>query len=189
MASDISAVSICSSALIKLGNEPITSLNDDNKPARLCSARYAPLRNAVLEAHDWGFATKTVELAPLVGVTIDFDWAYAYEPPADLLKMLRLEDYFDDYEIFNQILYADRNPLKIKYIWLNKNEASYSYSFAECVAWRMAADLAYALTNSTTISDSMAKGYEMELKVARYNDAHRKTPQPLISEDFIRSRF
>lgn len=189
MASDISDVSICSSALIKLGNEPITALTDDNKNSRFCNNRYSQVRASVLEAHSWSFATKTIELAPVSGTTPLFDWAYAYQPPADLLKMLRGEDWFQDFEMYNGILYADENPLKIKYVFLNTNVSSYTYAFAECVAWRLAADLAYALTNSTTVAQSMMTGYEMELKAARYNDAHKSTPQPLLSEEFIRSRF
>lgn len=185
----ISDVSISSSALIKLGQEPITDLSADIKLARLCNARFAYIRNSVLETYEWSVATRTVELPALSGVTIDFDWAYAFEPPADMLKMVRGEDWFDDYEVFSGVLYADKNPFKIKYIWKNTNSATYTYSLAECIAWRLAADLAYALTNSQPTAEAMLKGYELELKNARYSDSHKKTPQPLISEDFIRSRF
>ncbi len=189
MATDLSDVSICSSALIKLGNEPITSLDDDNKNARFCKNRYSQILASVIEAHTWSFATQTVELAPLAGVAPVMDWTYAFQLPADLLKMLRGEDLFQDFEMYDGRLYADDNPLKIKYLFLNTNVSSYTYAFAECVAWRLAADLAYALTNSTVVAQSMMTGYQMQLKEARYNDSHKSTPQPLVADEYIRSRF
>ncbi len=185
----ISDTSICSSALIKLGQEPIADLTSDTKSIRLCNARFATVRNSVLESYEWGCATRTVELAAAADVTIDFDWAFAFHPPADLLKIVRGETWFEDYEMFSGILYADTNPFRMKYIWKNTNVASYTYSLAECIAWRLAADIAYAMTNSQPTAAAMLQGYELELKNARYSDAHKKTPQPLISEDFIRSRF
>lgn len=185
----ISDVSIASSALIKLGQEPITDLSADQKSSRLCNARFAMIRNSVLESYEWGVATKTIELAAVSDVVIDFDWAYAFDLPADYMKMQRGEDLFDDYEVFSGNLYADVNPFKIKYTWKNTNSGSYTYCLAECIAWRLAADLAYSLTNSQPTAEAMLKGYELELKNARYSDSHKKTPQPLVAEDFIRSRF
>lgn len=185
----ISDVSICSSALIKLGQEPISDLTSDTKAVRVCNARFAPIRNSVLESYEWSVATRTIQLAAAADVTIDMDWAYAFHPPADLLKIVRGEDWYDEYEIFSGILYADTAPFTIKYIWKNTNSASYTYCLAECISWRLAADIAYVMTNSQPTAEAMLKGYELELRNARYSDSHKKTPQPLISEDFIRSRF
>ena len=40
-------VSICNSALIKVGAERITSLSDSNKRAQLCSEQYSKMRDEV----------------------------------------------------------------------------------------------------------------------------------------------
>jgi len=55
------AVSICSNALRKLGDDPITSLTDDTERARLCNAFYEPTRDAVLRSHPWNFAIERQE--------------------------------------------------------------------------------------------------------------------------------
>ena len=41
-------VSICSNALRRLGDDPITSLTDDSERARLCNSFYADTRDSVL---------------------------------------------------------------------------------------------------------------------------------------------
>ena len=47
-----SEVGICSNALRKLGDDPITSLTDDTERARLCNAFYTDARDAVLNIQD-----------------------------------------------------------------------------------------------------------------------------------------
>jgi len=49
-------VSICSNALRRLGDDPITSLTDDTERARLCNAFYQDSRDLVLRSHPWNFA-------------------------------------------------------------------------------------------------------------------------------------
>jgi len=46
-------VSICSNALRRLGDDPITALTDDTERARLCNAFYVPSRDLVLRSHPW----------------------------------------------------------------------------------------------------------------------------------------
>ena len=190
----ISDISICSSALIKLGQEPIQSLSDDTKNARMCNNRFAYIRNSVLESYEWSFATKIADLALLSiptppTLSINPNLPYLYAAPADLLKIIHGSDLYDDYELADGVIYGRYSPMSIKYTWHNTNSASYSYCGAECIAWRLAADLAYALTNSQPTAEAMAKGYEMELRNARYSDSHKKNPQTLVADDCIRSRF
>jgi hypothetical protein len=185
----ISDVSICNSALIKLGQDLIDSLSDDIKTARYCNARFPHIRNLVLEAHPWACATKTAELAPVSSpVTEQEDWDYAFEKPEAFLKMVRGEDWDVEFDTFDTYLMSNENPFVIKYIWKNTNAGTYSYHLAECIAWRLAADLAYALTQSREVSDQMMKGYEMDLKNARFHDAQKKTPEILQANTWVDAR-
>lgn len=188
MPAAISDVSICNGGLIKLGADTITSLDQDTKNARLCKARFALLRNMVLESHPWKFATKVVEL-PSIDGTPELDYTYQFALPADYICMQRADDWKIDFEVFNDVLYANYAPLKIKYTFENTNTGMYTYSFAEVLSWRIAADLAYAITNSTTVADLMIKGYEAELRVARFNSAKNQSPQGPIADTFIDVRF
>ncbi len=184
----ISDVSICNSALVKLGADLISSLSDDTKNARLCNARFPHLRNMVLEVHPWAFATKTVELASLASPVTESEYGYAFQKPADCLKIIRGEDWDESFETVDGYLMGDNDPFILKYIWKNTNAGTYSYAMAECLSWRIAADLAYALTQSKEVAKLMMEGYEMDLKAARYHDAHKKTPEGLYANTWIDSR-
>lgn len=183
----ITEVSICNSALIKLGTDPISSLTENTKNARLCNARFPMLRNKVLEDHPWSFATKTVSMAPVSGVT-PTDWTYAYQMPGDFLKMIRGETWDAEFDTIGGYLVSDDNPFIIKYIWKNTNAGLYSYSFAECLSWRIAADLAYAITNSKEVAALMIQGYDADLKAARYADSHKKSPEGPYANTWIDAR-
>lgn len=186
----ISAVSISNLALVKLGQEPISSLTQDTKNARLCNAVFEACRNEVLEGHPWSFATKTAELASIDGDEDTLgEWNFLYQKPADFLKMLRGEDWKQEFEIRDAYLMANDEPLKIKYIFECTNTGLWSYSFAQCLSWRVAAEIAYAVTRSNTVAETMMKGYAMSLKEARYNDSHKRSPEQPVIDDFLDVRF
>lgn len=63
MATDLS---ICNSALIKLGANIITSLDQNSKEAILCKAQYPIVLARALQAHPWNFAIKRVTLQKMV---------------------------------------------------------------------------------------------------------------------------
>lgn len=172
-------------ALVKLGQEPISSLTQDTKNARLCYAVFAPCRNEVQESHEWYFCTKTVELASIVTEDTLGEFSYLHQLPADFLKPIFVEDEKTEYEIRDDYLMSNYDPMIFKYLYENTNPQSWSYSFAQCLSWRIAAEIAYAVTKSNTVADQMMKGYEMSLKQARYNDAHKKGSATAILDDFI----
>ena len=78
---------ICNLALLQIGEDPIiTSLDEKSKAARICRILYEPGRNAVLESFPWSFALKREPLASLTGPA-PTPWAYAYQKPADCLRV------------------------------------------------------------------------------------------------------
>lgn len=184
----ITDVSICNGALAKLGSDTISSLSDDTKAAKLCSARYPFIRNKVLEDHPWGFATKTIRLTSLANVA-PRDWKHAFAYPSDFLRMIMADDWDTEFDTVDGNLVADDELLWIKYTFKNVNPGTYSYSFAECLSWRLAAELAYALTNSKEVAALMIQGYMADLASARYNDAHKKSPEGPYADTWIDSRF
>lgn len=185
MALAISDVSICNSGLIKLGKEPISSLTQENKTARLCNAVFASLRNEVLESHPWHFATKTIELASVVGEDPLGEYQHIFQLPSDFLRPIYVDDYKQEYEIRDGYLMANDQPVLLKYIFENTNTGTWSHSFAQCLSWRVAAEIGYALTQSMSVAETMYKGYDMSLKAARYNDSHKRSSTTPILDSFI----
>jgi hypothetical protein len=99
--------------------------------------------------------------------------------------MIRGEDWKQDFETLDGYLHANDENIIIKYIYECTNTGLWSYSFAQCLSWRIAAELAYAITKSNTVAQSMMAGYSMDVKEARYNDAHKKSPEGPVVDSYI----
>ena len=90
-------VDICNSALDKLGVEPVESLSDENKQARLCNRQYDVIRKKLLRSHLWNFAITRTVLAPAKDSNGDplkpvFGSGFLYDIPSDSLRITRLGD-------------------------------------------------------------------------------------------------
>jgi hypothetical protein len=97
-----SDVDICNSALAVLGDEAsVASINppDGSAQASHCARFYPLARDALLEMHNWGFATTRAPLALLATNpstdpynTALSSWAYAYAVPSDAINYLEVMD-------------------------------------------------------------------------------------------------
>lgn len=88
-----SEVDICNLALGNLGdaaNLQSISPPDGSAQADHCARFYPIARDALLEMHDWGFATKRVTLALLTNPITE--WTYCYAQPTDLLNTIAVMD-------------------------------------------------------------------------------------------------
>ena len=62
-----SEVDLCNNALGQLGEDSITSLDDNSKKARLCKRFYPDARDTVLRAYPWRCAIEFQTLNQLSG--------------------------------------------------------------------------------------------------------------------------
>lgn len=166
-----SSVVICNSALVKVGAERINSLSDSNQRARLCNERYDPLRKETLASHPWNFALKRT--TPSVdGTAPDWEFTKRYALPSDCLRLLKTNlDYLDDWVVENGYILTDQSDLSLLYIFNQTDTTAFTPVFEEALAFRIAIDLAYNLVKSTTLADSMLKGYDRWIRLARSFDA------------------
>ncbi len=91
MATLITDVSICNSALIKLGAERINTLDDDSKTARACKEQYPKVRDDMLRSHKWNFAIGRQSLAKSATFIPVFRFESAFPYPANVLRVLKLD--------------------------------------------------------------------------------------------------
>ena len=85
----LSDVALCSRALIRIGAAPITSFADGSVEADIASALFVPVRDGLLSAYAWGFATGQAQLAELAQPPIA-DYTRAFGLPSDYLRWQRL---------------------------------------------------------------------------------------------------
>lgn len=95
-----SEVDIANLALAHLGDDATVSSLDPpegSAQAEQCARFYSMARDALLQMHSWGFATKRVNGALLTSETDS--WDYAYAVPANCLQMLAVlpPETSDDY--------------------------------------------------------------------------------------------
>ena len=192
MAQGDSIVGICNAALIALGEDVITSLNDPTKAAILCSAKYDQERRELLASQPWACAKKQASLAANPTAPI-FGWNNAYPLPADYIRMWDMDDQRGwsnpKWEIQgDQILTDEDAPLNIEYIYDLQDPTLFSPLFAKTLALALAKVLAEPLTQSTERKQTVSKD-EMEAKeAARLVDSQNDGPRELEEDVWLRSR-
>src|SRR5690348_6919352 len=91
-------VSICSNALLMLGDSSIADFNEDNDRARLASNLFPQVRDAVLRLHPWNCAVKRTVLAPdaTTPPEVAIDWTYQFTLPDDWVRTLQVGAYGEE---------------------------------------------------------------------------------------------
>ena len=183
-------VSICSNALRRLGDDPITSLTDDTERARLCNAFYADARDACLRSHPWNFAITRASLTQLSSTpAYGFDYQYALPTDPYCLRVLSME--FEDY-IFKvenlategRVLLTNEDTAKILYIARITDTALFDSLFVDTLTALLAAKLAYPVTNSVNLQTQMQNLYQIKLSEARSIDGQEGFINDLVADTF-----
>lgn len=194
----VSEVSICNQALIVLGATTITSLTaiqpteNSKKNARLCNAIYHQTRDNVLTDHVWNFAQKRAELATLSETPVwDEDWmTVSYQKPADCLKINFVNIKSAIFKVEEDTIVSDTTGLKIKYTTRITDPMKFFPKFIEALVARLSAELAYAVTSSRSMADSLHTiYYEKKLPQAMSADSQQGTPQAIAQDDILLSRI
>jgi len=169
------AVDIANSALIKLGQSPIQSLTEDVKQAKLCNLQYQKIVNRMLRAHPWTFAVQRAALTPIVS-PLEFGDENVFSIPADCLRVLGISSGSCYTIEQNYLLTSDAN-IELRYISEQVPEEYFDTNFQEAASSALAADLCYALTNSTSLKQLLIDEAEFWVSQARSFSAQEISPE------------
>jgi hypothetical protein len=199
-----STVDIANFALNNLGASNISSLDENSKAARIVNQRYEAVRDAVFRAHPWNCLIQRAQLAQETEAPA-FGYNYQYALPTDpfCLRVLEFSNgtlsYPQDnitnnsggpvFVIEGRKLLTDEGTARIKYIGRVTDTQQYDASLVEALAARLAAEVCYAITGSTSMVQIQTSLYEAKINEARFNDATEGATQRLEASDFIESRF
>lgn len=195
-----SEVEICASALDKLGAGTLSSLDDDSKEARLCKRAYPRLRDELLRAHPWNFAITRIEVAPIAEKPI-YEFDNQFLIPDDALRILSLDFNINpttseipwsvefNTTLGKKVILCNQSSLKIKYIRKVTDVSMFDPIFAEVLAWRIAADLAYPLVQSSALAQGVFQTYLIMIRDARSFDGQEGSLQAIEADDWFFSRF
>lgn len=183
-------VSICSNALLMLGAQTINDFNEPVDRAKIAANLYPTVRNDLLRAHPWNCTIKRALLAP-DATPPAFGYTNQFELPADFLRVLEVGQAGSqiDYLVEGRSILADATSVELRYVYLNEIENTWDVSLVALLTLAMAAALAYPITQSAAVRDSLRQELEMARRVARAIDGQEDPPQTLGDERLYASRF
>jgi len=185
-----SEVSICSNALLMLGDNPINSFTEASPRARLAANLWDSVRDAVLRAHPWNCAVKRAVLAP-DAETPAFDWDFQFELPHDCLRILSvgLRGQESSWLVESGKLLCNDNPVALRYIWKNKNPARWDSLLVQAMTVAMRAVFAQPTTGSTSLEQLVQAELKDLIRQARATDGQEEPPQMMGDERLMSARL
>jgi hypothetical protein len=189
-------VDICNRALSSLGiKQRIASLTEDTEAARKCNLIINDVIDEVLRAYNWNCATARAALARSSLVPA-FGYSYKYALPAGpdppyCLRVVSIEDEDEtsDYRIEGRYVLTDELTCKILYIKRVEDINDLDTLCRSAIAARLAAELAFPMTNSNSLQESMWTLYAGKLQEASEIDAQEGTAGKFESESWIEERL
>ena len=176
-----SEVDIINSAMNMIGASNIISRTEDSKAARVANQRFDYVRDAVMRAHPWNCLVTRVALAADAD-TPAFDWSYQFTLPVDpyCLRVLRL-DYLDiEHRVEGRKILTDESTINLIYLARVTDPNQWDMLLIEAIAARLAADVSFTLSQSTSLTQAMHQLYESKLSEARFVDATEGTPGAVV---------
>lgn len=180
----LSRIDLCSRALLKVGAHTITSFDEGTVEAEVAASLYPTIRDALLAAHPWNFATMQAVL-PQLSTPPVADFANAFQLPGDCIRVLSAgtsgRGQGITYKIAQRQLHTDADTVVLTYV-SRPDEPEFPPFFDMALIAQLAAEFCIPLTDSTARWDALQKLAETELRRAKLVDAQEDT-SPSI-EDF-----
>lgn len=170
-----SVVDIVNMALDYLGQSSIASLDERAPNAARARRMWAGARDSVLRAHIWKCAQKRVSLARLAARPV-FGFAYRYQLPHDFLRLVVTEPDAR-FSVEGDKIMADTPNLAIAYVARVEDASLFDAALKDCLALKLASMMAFGVSASTALSESMENRYKERLREARSVDAREGEPQ------------
>lgn len=180
-----SRVSIANLALTVLAADRITTLEDNSENARRLTAVYDYCLEDTLRIHPWNFAIQRQQLARL-STTPTFGYDYEFQLPGDCLRVIEVNDgtnLITSFKVEGRKILTDYDSISIKYIGNITDPNQYTSQFIFVLAARLAAELAYPITNNKANAEMVWQIYEQRLQQAKQTDAQESDSMNTIDED------
>jgi hypothetical protein len=185
------AVSLCSTALAKLGARPIASFDEPTAEAECAARLYPVVRDATLMAHPWTFTLAQTLLErdtePPAG-----DFAFSYRLPTDILRTVSAGSGGSGrgliYRVFGGRLHTDAESVLLTY-QRRPSEAEFPAYFVPVLVARLAAELCLPLTENAARAEVLTRLAASELKLAKLIDSQQSTPQRVEDFTLLRARL
>ena len=184
-----SAVSICSNALLLLGDKPIASLTENTDRALLCGNLWPQVRDQILRAHPWACSRVTVTLAS-EATAYSFDWDYSYLLPGDCMRVLQVGTRGErpEYEIQGRRVLTDISSLPLVYQKQLDDPTQWDAAMVDAACAEMVSRLAYPITKSASLAELMDGKARVAMRQARAVNGQDNQSEDWADSPFISVR-
>lgn len=174
----LSAIALCSRSLLRIGAATIASFDEGTAEAEVAANLYPCLRDAVLSSHPWSFATAQTTLPQLAGEPLA-DYGYAYQLPADFLRVLSAgpsgRGQGLTYRISQNRLLCNSDEVVLTYVF-RPDETAFPPFFDQMLIARLTAEFCIPITESTNRAQFLFRLAEDEFRRAKLIDGQQHTP-------------
>jgi len=190
-----SIVDIANNALNILGASTISSLTEDTKNARICNQRFENVRNRVFRGHPWNCLIKRVQLAQNSTAPV-IEYTYAYALPSDFLRVLKIHNGTTDsvasdmpYKVEGKNIITDEATVYLVYVSKDTDPNNYDSYLYEVLAYQLAADMAYGITNNATLAKNLLVDADEKLRESRFVDVTENSTDTVEANEFTDARL
>lgn len=193
-------IDICNIALGRIGRKAaITSLTENSAEARACNRVWDMVRQSLLREFTWSFSRKIALLA-LSTDTVP-GWSYLYAYPPDCLQALRIfnvagaelrgeQEKWDVITVGNSTFIAcNIEQAYLEYTADKTDTDDWTAQFIDCLAWRLAFELAMPLTGDQNLRNSCWQLYASVGGMAKTTNAAEKNVDPFKDRRYINARM
>lgn len=183
-------VSICSNALLMLGDNPIADFDEGTDRALLAANLWPTARDYVLRRHPWNCAIARVVLSPDVTAPA-FDFSYQFTLPSDWMRTLSVgqEGEQPRYRIEGRKILMDSNVCKLRYVFRNENPATWDAMLVMAMTRVMRALFAYPIGQSASLEQLIETELQMYLRESRTVDGQEDEPEAFDQSPLYDARF
>jgi hypothetical protein len=165
-------------ALLKIGEKPILSLNEETPTAAISRTLFDQSINYVLSLHPWKFATQKITLTKTDGG----DFAL----PVNVLRVIDCDCAL--YQVSNNRVAAPVDTIEITAIIKVNPENMPSY-FVNVATLYLAREFCMPLTGDQNLLRTIAALYESELRAAKFIDSTMSNANDIENFSLISARF
>jgi hypothetical protein len=200
-----SEVEICNLALSHLGDSAtVASINppEGSAQAEHCQKWYPIARNALLEMHDWSFATTRALLAELPNTWPQ--WQHSYARPSDCLRLLAIlpstgncsdtagQAYISETAADgSQIILTNQANAVGRYTRLITDTSKFSPLFTDSLGWLLSTYLAGPVLKGDSAIKVSRANMQVVLEIlgrAKLSDAAQQHQPPVHSVPWLAGR-
>lgn len=194
-----SKVEIVNLALNKLGQRPISSMDENTTAARSALLVYDSVRRQVLQSYSWAFAVRSEKLSLKASVPVDY--RYAFQLPADFLRAISLRsnvqtnhsndtpDERKQYVIRGRELLSNSPAVVLEYVADVTDESLFDSRFIEAFVLKLASELAVPVGGKTDLLNAYNQQYEYQVRHAAAQSENQfyeeRCTNPYLSARFM----